>query len=197
MKKNESKKNSINKDIIYRGEPIEVADKSYEIKKSWKKFFKILFILLIVSAFIISVFMFRRYPYYKEYFSKEWYLAPAYLDNSHAYLVSTYDGDIKTEITKYTRFYSYTGRDGNTYFHQLKNNDTEGTKGEELLIWVSVENNAKTLTFQDYSDENLLMYGLIIVLLVPYIILSLIKLITLYMKRHKLNKEYKKENKDK
>lgn len=193
MKKIESKRIIVNPDIKYRGEPLKVADKSYEIRKSWKKFFKILFILLIVIAFIVSVFMFRRYPYYKEYYSREWYLSPAYLDNSHAYLVATYDGDVKTEVTKYTRFYSYTGKDGNTYYHQLKNNDTEGTKGEQILIWVLEENNAKTLTFQDYSDENILIYGLISALLIPYTILSIIKLIALYMKRNKLNREYKKE----
>ena len=171
MKKIENKRIKINTSIKYRGEPIKVADKSYEIRKTWKKFFKILFILLIISAFIVSLFMFRRYPYYKEYYTKDWYLSKAYLDNSHEYLVSVYEDDIKTEVVKYTRFYSYTGKDGNTYFHQIKNNDTEGIKGE----------------------ENLLIYGLISVLLIPFFILSFIKLLTLHIKRNKLNKEYKKE----
>ena len=193
MKKIENKRIKINTNIKYRGEPIKVADKSYEIRKTWKKFFKILFILLIISAFIVSIFMFRRYPYYKEYYTKDWYLSKAYLDNSHEYLVSVYEDDIKTEVVKYTRFYSYTGKDGNTYFHQVKNNDTEGIKGEEILIWILEENNAKTLTFHDYSNENLLIYGLISVLLIPFFILSFIKFLTLYIKRNKLNKEYKKE----
>ena len=193
MKKIENKRIEIDTNIKYRGEPLKVADKSYEIRKTWKKFFKILFILLIISAFIVGIFMFRRYPYYKEYYTKDWYLSPAYLDNSHEYLVPIYEGDVKTEVIKYTRFYSYTGKDGNTYFHQIKNNDTEGTKGEQVLIWVLEENNAKTLTFQDYSDENILIYGLISALLIPYIILSIIKLIALYIKRNKLNREYKKQ----
>lgn len=193
MKKIENKRIEINTNIKYRGEPLKVADKSYEIRKTWKKFFKILFILLIISAFIVGIFMFRRYPYYKAYYTKDWYLSPAYLDNSHEYLVPIYEGDVKTEVIKYTRFYSYTGKDGNTYFHQIKNNDTEGTKGEQVLIWVLEENNAKTLTFQDYSDENILIYGLISALLIPYIILSIIKLTALYIKRNKLNREYKKQ----
>ena len=64
---------------------------------------------------------------------------------------------------------------------------------EEILIWILEENNAKTLTFHDYSDENLLIYGIISVLLIPFFILSFIKLLTLHIKRNKLNKEYKKE----
>lgn len=197
MKQIESKRISINSDIKFRGKPIEVADKSYQIKKAWKKFFKIFFILIILAAFIVSIFMFGRYTYYKEYYSKTWYLETAYLDNSHAYLVTTYEGDVKKEITKYTRFYTYTGKDGNIYFHQLKNNDTEGIIGEELKIYVDEKNNAKTLTYNDFKDENILMYGLIAALFIPYIILSFIKLITLYIKKHKLNREAKKKEKNK
>lgn len=197
MRKVESKRISINNNIKYRGEHIEVADKSYQIKKSWKKFFKIFLILLVLIMFIVSIFMFRRYAYYKEYYSKSWYLETAYLDNSHAYLVATYDGDIKKEITKYTRFYSYTAKDGNTYYHQLKNNDTEGTIGEELKIYIDEENPAKTLTYQDFKEENKLMYGLITAILLPFIILSFFIFATLYINRRKIKREIKKEEQNK
>ena len=197
MKKVESKRISINTDIKYRGEHIEVADKSYQIRKSWKKFFKTLLILIVLIMFIVSIFMFRRYTYYKEYYSRTWYLETSYLDNSHAYQVITYDGDVKKEITKYTRFYSYTGKDGNVYYHQLKDNNTEGTIGEELKIYVDEENNAKTLTYNDFKEENILMYGLIAAIIIPFFLLTFIKLITLYIKKIKLKVEVRKQEKTK
>ena len=191
MKEIKTKRIMIEDNLTFRGKHIKVTDMTYQIKKAWKKFIKILFILVVISIFIISIFLFGRYTYYKEYYSRTWYLETAYLDNSHAYSVITYDENVKKEIIKYTRFYQYTGKDGILYYHQLKNNDTEGIKGEELLIYVSEENNAKTLSYQNFENENRVIIGLNLIIFIPYLVLSFVKITTLYIKRKRIIKETK------
>ena len=61
MKEIKTKRIMIEDNLTFRGKNIKVTDMTYQIKKAWKKFIKILFILVVISIFIISIFLFGRY----------------------------------------------------------------------------------------------------------------------------------------
>lgn len=186
-----------NKDALFKGKNYELSEILLRIRKQRKYFFKTLFGLCLLVAFIVSIFMFRRYLYYKELKSRTWYEQISYLESSHEYTETQEDSDgNKTTVTRYKRFYTYTGKDGKTYTHQQKDFVSEGTIGEELLIYVAEDNNAKSLEIKDFTSENEILIFFAVIFIVPAIVIFLVIFIILYTKKIKLKIEIRKLEKE-
>lgn len=172
----------------FRGKDFEYNEILVKIKKYWKDFFKVLILLLIVICFIVGLFLIRRTDYYKKLNSISWYIETAYLDSGHPYTETdtSLDGT-KTEITKYKRFYGYTGKDNIKYWHSQTGYDEIGEVGEELKIYVDENDNSKSMEIKSFKNENIGLLIVSSVILLPFIIVYLFIIVRLYFKKIKLD----------
>ncbi len=181
----------------FRGKDFEYNEILVKIRKYRNDFLKILVCLLVIIAFVVGIFLIRRTDYYKQLKSTSWYEEIAYLDSGHAYTEyeTKLDGT-KTEITKYKRFYTYTGKDDVKYWHSQTGYDNEGVIGEELKIYVDENDNSKSMEIKSFKKENLGLLVVSCVILGPFILIYLFILIRLYIMKIRLDsKSIKMEDK--
>ena len=184
-----------NKDAIFRGKNFEYNEVLVKIRKYKNDFFKIFVVLLVIILFIVSIFLIRRTDYFKKLKSTTWYEEVSYLESSHPYTETDdfLDGT-KSEITKYKRFYIYTGKDNVEYWYSQTGYDEIGEVGEELKILVDEKDNSKSLEIKSFKNENIGLIILSSILLGPFVIAYLFIIIRLYLKKIKLDIQNKKVN---
>lgn len=186
-----------NKEAMFKGKNIEYSEVLVKIRKNWKDFFKTIIPIVLILAIIVGIFLIRRYNYYKEYKKGTWYVETAYLESSHEYTETDTDSNgSKITRTKYKRFYKYTGKDKKEYTYQQSDFSTEGEKGEELKIFVDLNDNSEYLEIKTYDSEN---KGLIIVcsiILGPIIVIFFIVFLILYIRKYNLKRKIRKLEKE-
>lgn len=192
-KKNEKElRKNIN--ATFRGKDFEYNEVIVKIKKYSKDFMKILICLCIVIIFIFGIFLIRRTDYYKQLKSTTWYEETAYLESNHAYTESNTELDgTNTEITKYKRFYGYTGKDNVKYWHSQTGYDKMGEVGEELKIYVDEKDNSKSMEIKMYNEENFALIIFTCIVLGPVSIIYFIIILRLRFKKIRLDIKQRKE----
>jgi hypothetical protein len=135
----------------------------------------------------------RRTDYTKKLKSTTWYEEISYLESSHAYIESNDELDGVTEVTKYKRFYVYTGKDGVKYWHSQTGYENEGTIGEELKIYVDEKDNSKSLEIKMYNEENFALIIFTCIVLGPVSIIYFIIILRLRFKKIRLDIKQRKD----
>ena len=141
--------------------------------------------LFLVWLFFI---VYQEQQYVREYESTTWYIAEAELTDSKRYWKS--DEDSSEYMYKW--YYSYIGKDGETYTYTDYEHSYEGTKGMSIQIYVDETDNSHTLEIQDIKDKSFHMKFVVLaiaVILGPNVVILAICLLVLHSKRSKIMRE--------
>lgn len=149
------------------------------IKSTWKTFGLLIMVLAMIVISTFVVFGMKAKLYKQEYESTTWYETTAKYTRSNEYTERDEDGD---DVTKYTNFYKYKAKDGNTYEYADINCSSSGDEGDTVQIYVDEKDNSHTLEILNDSGMKNIKF-VIMAICLPVFIFFTVVLIVQYIVR--------------
>ena len=158
-----------------------------KIKQVWLRMFKIVLFLIIISLLVLYIFGLKEKKYMEEYNSTTWYKVEAIYNYSNHRVESAESGDY------YDWYFTYTGRDGNTYTYVEKDNLVEQYDGYTTTIYVDENDYSHSLKIDDFKDSNQIIVIFVIIIGSIFGFPYMIVVISLYIRKLIIKKQIKRE----
>ena len=154
-----------------------------EIKATWKKFFRSSIFFIGIFALAFYMFDLKQQKYQEELKSTTWYEVVAQFDHSFYHRNREKNGDDYDYVDYYDWYFTYVGRDGNTYDYIEKNQSFEPDEEYTTTIYVDEKDNSHSLKIKSYKYADFAKKIVIIIVIAPYVIAYLLSFIILYIKK--------------